>query len=186
MTAEIIISDVNKRMDGSIASLKHSLNGLRTGRASASLLDPIKVEVYGDMMPISQVGTVSVPEARMITVQAWDKGSVASIVKAIAAAGLGLNPAADGNLIRIPLPDLSEERRKELVKKAAEYTEQSKVAMRNVRRDGIDAIKKLEKDKLISEDQQRDFCDDIQKITDDFVKKADAVLKTKSEEIMQV
>ncbi len=186
MTAEEIISDVNKRMDGSIASLKHSLNGLRTGRASTSLLDPIKVEVYGEFMPISQVGTISVPEPRMITVQAWDKGAVANIVKAIAAAGLGLNPAADGNLVRIPLPDLSEERRKELVKKAGEYTENSKIAMRNVRRDGMDAIKKLEKDKLISEDQHRDFCEDIQKITDEFVKKADAVLKSKAEEIMQV
>lgn len=186
MTAAEVISDVNKRMDGSISSLKHSLNGLRTGRASASLLDPIKVEVYGEFMPISQVGTISVPEPRMITVQAWDKGAVANIIKAISAAGLGLNPAADGNLVRIPLPDLSEERRKELVKKAAEYTEQSKIAMRNVRRDGIETIKKLEKDKLISEDQQHTFCEEIQKITDEFVKKADAVLKMKSEEIMQV
>lgn len=183
---EKIIIDVTKRMESTIASLKHSLGGLRTGRASASLLDPIKVEVYGDMMPITQLGTISVPEPRMITVQAWDKGTVPLIVKAIQASGLGLNPAADGNLVRIPLPDLSEERRKEMVKKAGEYTEQSKIAIRNVRRDGVDSIKKMEKDKLISEDQQRAFCDDIQKITDDFVKKADAVLKSKAEEIMQV
>ena len=186
MSAESIVSDVSKRMEGSISSLKHSLNGLRTGRASASLLDPIKVEVYGDMMPISQLGTINVPEPRMITVQAWDKGSVNGIVKAIAASGLGLNPTTEGNLIRIPLPDLTEDRRKELVKKAAEYTEQAKIAMRNVRRDGLDALKKMEKDKLVSEDQLRSFGDEIQKITDDFVKKADSVLKSKSEEIMQV
>jgi ribosome recycling factor len=181
-----IISNTNKRMDASLASLKHSLNGLRTGRASVSLLDPIKVEVYGDLMPISQLGTVSVPEPRMLTVQAWDKGVVNSIVKAIAASGLGLNPSADGNLIRIPLPDLSEERRKDLVKKAGEYTEGAKVAIRNIRRDGIDAIKKMEKDKLISEDRQHELCDEVQKLTDDFVKKAEAILKQKSEEIMQV
>lgn len=186
MPAEMIIKDVTSRMESSINSFKHSLNGLRTGRASTSLLDPIKVEVYGDMMPISQLGTISVPESRMITVQAWDKGAVASIVKAIASSGLGLNPSADGNLVRIPLPDLSEERRKELVKKAGEYTEQAKVAMRNIRRDGIESIKKLEKDKMISEDQQRNYCDDIQKIIDDYVKKADLILKTKSEEIMEI
>lgn len=181
-----VINDSTKRMEGSITSFKHSLNGLRTGRASASLVEPIKVEVYGEMMSMSQVGTINVPEPRMITVQAWDKGSVPSIIKAISVSGLGLNPVADGNLVRIPIPDLSEERRKELVKKAGEYAEQYKVAIRNVRRDGIDTIKKMEKDKLISEDQQRDFCDQMQKVTDDFTKKIDALLKTKSEEIMQV
>lgn len=186
MSALDIISDVSRRMDASIASFKHSLSGLRTGRASASLIEPIKVEVYGELMPIAQVGTINVPESRMITVQAWDKGSVPSIIKAISASGLGLNPAADGNLVRIPIPDLSQERRKEFVKKAGEYAEQCKVAIRNVRRDGMDAIKKLEKEKMISEDQQRDFSDQIQKTTDDFIKKIDGILKLKSEEIMQV
>lgn len=186
MSTEEIISDVNKRMEASLNSLRHSLNGLRTGRASASLLDPIKVDVYGDMMPINQLGIINVPEARMITVQVWDKAVAPNIIKAIASSGLGLNPASDGDLIRIPLPDLSEERRKELVKKAGDYAEQSKIAIRNVRRDGMESIKKLEKEKLISEDQQRSFSNDIQKATDEFVKKVDAIYKTKSEEIMQV
>lgn len=185
-TPEGIIGDANHRMEATVASLKHNFSGLRTGRASTSLLDPVRVEVYGDMMPIGQLGTISAPEARLLTVQVWDKGVVNQVIKAIAGAGLGLNPSSDGNLVRIPIPDLSEERRKEMVKKAAEYTEHCKIALRNVRRDCMEALKKLEKDKLVSEDQQRSFSEEIQKITDEFVKKAEQLLKTKSQEIMHV
>jgi ribosome recycling factor len=131
-----VIIDLKKRMDASIASLKHSLNGLRTGRASVALLDPIKVEAYGSLMPITQVGTVNAPEAQMLTVQVWDSGLTQSVVKAINEAGLGLNPMPEGNMIRIPIPQLSQERRKELSKKAHEYGENSKIAIRNIRRDG--------------------------------------------------
>jgi ribosome recycling factor len=181
-----MISDIKKRMEGAIASLKHSLNGLRTGRASAALLDPIKVEAYGSFMPITQVGTVNVPEARMITVQVWDSSMAGPVSTAIRDSGLGLNPIAEGNLIRIPIPDLSEERRKELSKKAHEYGEQSKIAIRNIRRDGIDEFKKLEKDKKISEDELHSRQDEIQKLTDEFSKKADQTVAEKEKEIMSI
>lgn len=181
-----VISDVKKRMDGGLNSLKHSLNSLRTGRASVSLLDPIKAEVYGSFMPLNQLGTVSAPEPRLIVVQVWDKESAKAVEKAIANAGLGLNPITEGNVIRVPIPDLSEERRKEFVKKASEYCEQAKIALRNVRRDGIEVIKKLEKDKQISEDDMKHYSDEIQKITDDHVKKADEATQAKAKEIMSV
>ena len=181
-----IKTDAEKRMEGAIHSLKHSLNGLRTGRASAALLDPIKVEVYGDFMPINQVATVATPEARLISVQVWDKNNVKAIEKAIANSGLGLNPQSDGNLIRIPLPDLSEERRKELAKKAKEYSEHAKVAIRNIRRDANDEIKKLEKSAEISEDQQHEYADKIQKVTDSYITNADKATEAKVQEIMHI
>lgn len=173
-------------METAIASLKHSLNGLRTGRASASLLDPIKVNAYGSEMPLNQVGTVNVPEPRLITVQVWDVGLSNAVVKAIQESGLGLNPIGEGQVIRVPIPDLSEERRKDLSKKAHEYAENSKIGIRNIRRDGNDHFKKLEKDKAMSEDQSRDACDEIQKITDEYIKKVDATVEEKVKEIMQV
>jgi ribosome recycling factor len=181
-----IILDMKKRMDGAIHSLKHSLNGLRTGRASASLLDPIKIEAYGSYMPITQVGTINVPEAKLITVQVWDKSQVSAVEKAIRDSGLGLNPMSDGNLVRVPLPDLSEQRRKELCKKAGEYAEQSKIAVRNIRRDAMDGFKALEKSKEISEDEFRAKSDEVQKITDDFTKKIDQTVSEKEKEIMTV
>jgi ribosome recycling factor len=181
-----ILEDLKTRMEATIASLKHNLNGLRTGRASASLLDPIKVEAYGNSMPINQVGTVSVPEAKMLVVQVWDKSMVSHVEKAIRDSGLGLNPMSDGNLVRVPMPDLSEQRRKELCKKAAEYGENSKIAIRNIRRDGMDAFKKLEKDKQISEDESRTRSEEVQKITDEYVKKVDQTVTDKEKEIMVV
>lgn len=184
--ATSIIDDIKKRMDGAIAALKHSLNGLRTGRASAALLDPIKVEVYGSYMPINQAATINVPEAKMITVQVWDRSQVSAIEKAIRDSGLGLNPMAEGNLIRVPLPDLSEQRRKELCKKSHEYAEQAKIAIRNIRRDGMDSFKTMEKNKEMSEDDARSRSDEVQKITDEFIKKVDTTTAEKEKEIMTV
>lgn len=180
------ITELKKRMEGAIASLKHSLNGLRTGRASVALLDPIKVEAYGSFMPITQVGTVNAPEAQMLTVQVWDGSMVQNVIKAINEAGLGLNPMPEGNLIRIPIPQLSQERRKDLSKKAHEYGENSKISIRNIRRDGMDAFKKLEKDKQISEDESRSHSEDVQKVTDEFVKKVDQAVAEKEKEIMSI
>lgn len=178
--------EMSKRMESSIASLKHSLNGLRTGRASVSLLDPIKVEAYGSPMPISQIGSVNTPEPRLITVQVWDASLVTATVKAILDSGLGLNPIAEGQSIRIPLPDLSEERRKDLGKKAHEYGEAGKISIRNIRRDGNDHFKKLEKDKEISEDDCKRLTEEVQKVTDDFIKKVDIAVEEKIKEIMQI
>ena len=185
-TPKIILEDVNKRMDGALTSIRHSFAGLRTGRASPAILDPIKVELYGDLMSISQLGSVSVPEARSLVVQVWDKDAVKAIEKAISNSGLGLNPSIDGQIIRIPIPDLSEERRKELNKKAGEYAEHTKVAVRNVRRDGIDDLKKLEKDKEISEDELKLHSNHIQKITDEHIRKIDDLLAHKSKEILTI
>lgn len=185
MEHEILV-DLRKRMDGAIHSLRHSLNGLRTGRASAALLDPIRVEAYGAIMPLNQVATVNVPEPQMITVQVWDASVTNFVTKAINEAGLGLNPIAEGQVIRIPIPQLSEERRKELSKKAHEYGENSKISIRNIRRDGMDAFKKLEKDKLISEDQLHSESEHIQKLTDSFVDTVDEVVKEKQKEMMSI
>lgn len=181
-----IIIDLKKRMEASLTSLKHSLNGLRTGRASVALLDPIRVDAYGSAMPISQVGTVSTPEAQLITVQVWDGGLMQAIIKAINESGLGLNPMPDGQLIRIPIPQLSEERRKELSKKGHEYGENAKISIRNIRRDGMDGFKKLEKEKKISEDECRDQSEEVQKTTDDFVKKVDQIVAEKQKEILAI
>src|SRR5436309_110744 len=152
--------ELNRRMNGAVASLRSELAGLRTGRASPGLLDPVKVEAYGNPMPIGQLGTVSTPEPRLLTVQVWDKGLVKAVDKAVRDAGLGLNPQIDGQLLRIPIPELNEERRKELVKLAHKYAEQGRIAVRNVRRDGMEALKKAEKDHKISEDEHRKHGED--------------------------
>lgn len=178
--------DIERRMDGAVAAFKTDLAGLRTGRASAGLLEPIMVDAYGQMMPISQVGTISVPEPRMLSVQVWDKGQVAMVEKAIRESSLGLNPMAEGQLIRIPLPELNEERREELVKVAGNYAEQARVAVRNVRRDGMDQIKKAEKDSEISQDDAKLYSDEVQALTDRFIKLVDDTLSTKEGEIRQV
>lgn len=182
----VSLPDLQKRMDGALASLQHEFAGLRTGRASVNLLDGIMVEAYGAMMPMNQVGTVSAPEARLLTVQVWDKSMVKSVEKAIANANLGVNPSADGQLIRVPIPALSEERRKEMVKIAGKHAEAAKVAIRNVRRDGMDELKAKEKAKQISEDQMHGESDKIQKMTDDYVKKVDDALAAKEKDIMSV
>jgi ribosome recycling factor len=173
-------------MEGSISSLKTEFMGLRAGRASTAMLEPIMVEAYGSKMPISQVGNISVPEPRMLTVTVWDASVTASVEKAIRESDLGLNPMAEGTLIRVPIPDLSEERRKDMVKVAGRYAEAARVAVRNVRRDGIEAARKLEKDSEISEDERHDFETEIQKLTDDHVKQVDDALTNKEKEITQV
>ena len=180
------LKDLKKRMDGALQALKREFAGLRTGRASTGVLDPITVEAYGQQMPLNQVGTVSVPEPRMLTVQIWDKGMVSKAEKAIREAGLGLNPSSDGNTVRIPIPPLSEERRQELSKVAGRYAEQARVAVRNVRRDGMETLKHQQKDGDISEDEQRRLSDEIQKLTDEHVKSVDEALSSKEAEIMQV
>jgi len=180
------LSSIAKRMDGALEALRRELGGLRTGRASPTLLDPISVEVYGQSMPLNQVGTVSVPEPRMLTVSVWDSSAVKSTEKAIREADLGLNPQTEGNLIRIPIPELNEERRRELVKVAGKYAEQARIAIRNVRRDGMDTIKKQEKDSEISQDEHKQLQDRIQKLTDEHVEQVDEIVANKESEIMQV
>ena len=178
--------EMSRRMAGAVATLKSEFSGLRTGRPSPALLDPVSVEAYGNVVPISQVGTISTPEARMITVQVWDKGLAKAVDKAIRDAGLGLNPQMDGQLLRIPLPELNQERRKELSKLAAKYAEAARVAVRNVRRDGMDLLKKLEKDHKIGQDEHHTKGDELQKLTDAHIKDIDNALHTKEQEIMQV
>src|ERR1700744_870357 len=178
--------EMKRRMKGAVATLKTELGGLRTGRASAALLAPVKVEAYGNHVPINQVGTISTPESRMITVQVWDKSLAKAVDKAIRDAGLGLNPQMDGQLLRIPLPELNQERRKELTKLASKYAEAARVAVRNVRRDGMDLLKKLEKDHKIGQDDQHTKGDELQKLTDAHIKDIDAALHAKEQEIMQV
>lgn len=173
-------------MDGALEVLRKEFGGLRTGRASANLLEPVQVTAYGSPMPLNQVGTVNVPEPRMITVQVWDRGLVSAVEKGIRDAGLGLNPASDGTLVRVPIPELSQERRQELTKIAHKYAEQARVAVRNVRRDGMDFLKKLEKDGKISQDEHHDLGDQMQKLTDEHVKKVDDTLAAKEKEILQV
>ena len=180
------MDDLNRRMEGALNTLKSDFGGLRTGRASTSLLEPIMVEAYGQQMPMSQVGTISAPEPRLLSVQVWDKGTVSFVEKAIREAGLGLNPMADGQMVRVPLPELNEERREELVKIAGKYAEQGRVAVRNVRRDGMDQLKKGEKDGEISQDEQKALSDDVQKLTDNYVAKIDEALSQKEAEIRQV
>ena len=177
-------ADIERRMKGAIESLKGDLSGLRTGRANTSLLDPVVVEVYGAMMPLNQVATVSAPEPRMLSVQVWDKSNLTAVEKGIAKANLGLNPMTDGQTLRLPLPDLTEERRKELAKLAGEYGEKAKIAIRNVRRDGMEALKDYEKKKDISEDERKRSEDDVQKLTDSHVAEADTVVAAKVKEIL--
>lgn len=181
-----LLGDTKRRMEGAMGALDHDLKGLRTGRASVSLLDGVVVEVYGSKMPIAQLGTVSAPEARLLSVQVWDQGNVDSVVKAINQAGLGLNPSPAGNVVRVPLPELTEERRKELSKVAGQYAEKARVSVRNVRRDAMDNLKKKEKDGDISQDELRDYSQEVQKVTDDFIKKVDDALAKKEKDIMEV
>lgn len=178
--------DLERRMEGAITSLQSELQGLRTGRASINLLDTVQVPAYGSNVPMNQVGSVSVMDSRMLAVNVWDKSLVGAADRAIRDAGLGLNPVVDGQNLRIPIPPLNEERRVELTKVAGKYAEAARVAIRNVRRDGMDALKKMEKDGDISEDDHRSSSDEVQKLTDSFVKQVDDVLKGKEAEIMQV
>lgn len=180
------MQEIEKRMKGAIAVLKQEFGGLRTGRASASLLDPIQVSAYGAKMPLSQVATVSVPEPRMITVQVWDRSQVSLVEKAIRESDLGLNPVVDGQTLRLPIPELNQERRQELAKVAAKYTEQTRVAVRNVRRDGMDLLKKLEKDGAMGEDESRSLSVKVQDLTDRTIKEVDGLLAAKEQEILQV
>lgn len=178
-------ADLQRRMDGALEQLKKEYAGLRAGRASTAMLDPVMVDVYGSKMPLSQIGTVGVPEPRLLTVQVWDMGNTKAVEKAIRESGLGLNPQAEGSLIRVPIPPITEERRKELVKVAGQYTEGAKVSIRNIRKDGMDQAKKI-KDDGGSEDDAKRASDDVQKLTDDYIKKVDTLAADKEKEIMTV
>jgi ribosome recycling factor len=182
---EIDIDDLSRRMDGALASLRTDFASLRTGRASASMLDAVTVEAYGANTPINQVGTINVPEPRMVTINVWDKSLVGKVDKAIRSSGLGINPVVDGTLLRLPIPELNEERRRELTKVAGQYAENARVAIRNVRRDGMDQLKKA-KAAGMSEDDHKIWSDEIQSLTDTAIKKVDAALEAKQAEIMQV
>jgi ribosome recycling factor len=186
VTEKLNIDDLTRRMDGAISSFGHDLAGLRTGRASSSMIDHIMIDAYGSKTPLEQVGTISVPEPRTISVQVWDKGLVISVEKAIQEAGLGLNPQSDGQLLRIPVPELNEERRGELIKIAGKYAEQSKVAVRNIRRDGMDSIKNMEKKSEIGKDEGISLSSDVQNLTDNYTKQIDENLSNKEKEIKQV
>ncbi len=178
------ITGLRRRMEGALKTLAHEFQGLRTGRASVNLLDSVMVDAYGSMMPLNQVANINVPESRLLTVQVWDKSMVKAVEKAIASSNLGLNPAADGQLVRVPIPELSQERRVELTKIAGKYAESGKVAVRNIRRDGMDHYKKMEKDGDVSKDEHHQKSDEIQKLTDEFIKKIDETLAAKEKEIM--
>ena len=177
-------ADIERRMNGAVESLKHDLSGLRTGRANVALLDPVVCEVYGSMMPLNQVATVSAPEARMLSVQVWDRANVVAVEKGIAHANLGLNPIVDGQTLRLPIPDLTEERRKELAKLAHQYAEKAKIAIRNVRRDGMEMLKEDEKKKEISEDEHKRLDVEVQKLTDRFIEDVDTATAHKEKEIL--
>ncbi|MEL6773372.1 MAG: ribosome recycling factor [Pseudomonadota bacterium] len=179
------IDDINRRMEGALTSLKGDFSSLRTGRASTSMLDAVEVEAYGQMTPLNQVGTINVPEPRMVTINVWDKQMVGKVDKAIRSSGLGLNPVMDGQVLRLPIPELNEERRKELAKLAGQYAEKARVAIRNVRRDGMDQVKKAKAGGM-AEDDQKFWSDEIQKVTDQAIKSVDGALETKQAEIMQV
>jgi ribosome recycling factor len=180
------MNEMKQRMQSTQENLEKEFAGLRTGRANSGMLDPVTVEVYGARMPLNQVASVSVPEARLLTVQVWDATQTKAVEKAIRDAGLGLNPQAEGTMIRVPVPELSTERRTELVKVAGKYAEAARVAIRNIRRDGMDAVKKMEKDKLVSEDDAKRQSEDIQKATDGFIKKVDELLAQKEKDVMKV
>ncbi len=186
MAQAFSLEELKTRMQKSIASLREELVGLRTGRASASLLEPVTVEAYGSRMPLNQVATVTVPEPRMLSVQVWDRSMANAVEKAIRDSGLGLNPIGEGAIIRVPLPELNEQRRKELVKVAHNYAEQARVAVRHIRRDGMDLLKKLEKDSALSEDDSRKHADQVQKATDAAVSDIDQIVAVKEQEIMHV
>ncbi len=186
MSDDLDIDDLQRRMEGAVDVLKKEFAGLRTGRASVSLLEPIEVDAYGTRMPLNQVGTISAPEARMLAVNVWDKSMVGAVEKAIRSSDLGLNPATDGQLVRVPLPDLTEERRAELSKVAAQYAEQARVAVRNVRRDGMDQLKRMEKDGDIGQDEHHAWSEEVQEMTDRVIGNIDSTLEDKQKEIMQV
>jgi ribosome recycling factor len=178
-------ADIQRRMHGAVEALKHDLGGLRTGRASITLLEPVHVEVYGSNMPLNQVATISAPEPRMLSVQVWDRSNVGPVEKAIRSAGLGLNPVTEGQNVRLPIPDLTEERRKELAKLAGQYAEKAKIAVRNVRRDGMDLLKQDEKKNEISEDERKRLETEVQKLTDETISEVDAAAAAKEKEILQ-
>ena len=180
------IADLQRRMNGAYEVLKDEFGGLRTGRASPALLEPIQVDAYGSKMPMNQVGTINAPDARMLSVQVWDGSLVSSVEKAIRDSNLGLNPQTEGNVVRVPVPQLSEERRVEMTKVASKYAEQARVAVRNVRRDGLDILKKMEKDGEISQDEQHAWADEIQDLTDKTIKHIDEAVTAKEAEILQV
>jgi len=180
------LDDLERRMQGAIEALKREFQGLRTGRASTGLLEPVTVEAYGAKMPLNQVGTIGVPEPRMLTVQVWDRSMTQAVEKAIRDSGLGLNPMSEGQLIRIPIPELSKERRAELSKVASRYAEQARVAVRNLRREGMDGLKKAERDGDISQDDHKLYADEVQSLTDKYVGEIDETVKQKDAEIMQV
>ena len=182
---EFDLENINKRMTGALESVKNDFQSLRTGRASSSILDNINVEVYGSKMPISQCASINVPEPRLITINVWDKENVSAIEKSIQNSGLGINPVTEGTLLRLPLPELNEERRKELSKLAAQFAEQARISVRNVRKDGMDKIKKL-KSEGMSEDDEKFWLEEIQNLTDNFIKKIDELLKNKQDDILKV
>jgi ribosome recycling factor len=184
MTTSIRTDDLKRRMHGALDALRHDLGGLRTGRASTALLDPVNVDVYGSTMPLNQVATVSTPEARMLSVQVWDRSNVQPVEKAIRSAGLGLNPITDGQMIRLPIPELTEERRKELAKLVGQYAEKARIAVRNVRRDGMDHLKADEKKHEIGEDERKRLEIEVQKLTDDTIKEIDDLADAKEKEIL--
>jgi ribosome recycling factor len=186
MAQEELLKDLRRRMDGAIDVLRKEFGGLRTGRASASLLEPVVVPAYGGTVPLNQVASVNVPEPRMITVQVWDRGVVKAVDKAIREAGLGLNPQTEGQVIRVPIPELNEERRRELTRVAAKYAEDARVAVRKVRQHGMESLRRLEKDGEISQDEHRKLEKDIQHLTDDHIKRIDETLTQKDKEILQV
>ena len=186
LTEKLKFEDLKRRMEGAISAFSHDLAGLRTGRASVNMIDQITVDAYGSKMPIEQVGTISVPEPRTISIQVWDKGLVISVEKSIQESGLGLNPQTDGQLIRIPVPELNEERRQELIKIAGKYAEQSRISIRNIRRDGMDSIKYLEKNSKIGKDESISLSSNVQDLTDEHIKKIDEILLNKEQEIKQV
>jgi ribosome recycling factor len=186
MATTFDLADVKRRMQGAINAFKNDLASLRTGRASPNLLDPIQVDAYGSLMPIAQVATVNVPEPRLLSVQVWDRGMVAAVEKAIRESDLGLNPQTEGQVIRLRIPEMNEQRRKEMVKVAHKYAEEARIAVRHVRRDGLDLLKKLEKDSAISEDDGKRHADQVQKATDQFVAEIDSLLVAKEKEIMHV
>ncbi len=186
MAQDELLKDIGRRMDGAIDVLRKEYGGLRTGRASTSLLEPVQVSAYGNNVPLNQVASINVPEPRMITVQVWDRGLSKAVDKAIRESGLGLNPQSEGQTIRVPIPELNAERRRELTKVAAKYAEDARVAVRKVRQHGIEALRKLEKDSEISQDEQRKLQNDIQHLTDDHIKRIDETLAQKDKEILQV
>jgi ribosome recycling factor len=186
MPEEPLLTDLRRRMDGALEVLRKEFGGLRTGRASASLLEPISVAAYGNTVPLNQVASINVPEPRLITVQVWDRGVVKAVDKAIRESGLDLNPQTEGQVIRVPIPDLNEERRRNLTRVAAKYAEDAKVSVRNVRRDGIEALRRQEKESEISQDEHRKLQREVQHLTDEFIERIDEALAQKDREILQV